>query len=131
MKTTYKSKTLLQHAFATMLKDKMAMTSLIVVVIFALLAIASGTGLIPYDWSKEVGPSYSAPSLEHLFGTDIFGRSVVAKVLKGTEIAMLVGLLTSIIATLIGVTLGAVAGYFGGKIDELVVWFYTTFSSIP
>lgn len=131
MEKTYKSKSLLQHAMTSMIKDRLALASLIVVALYALLAIVSGTGLISYDWTLEVGPSYSPPSTSHWLGTDIFGRSVLAKVIKGTEIAMLVGLMTSIIATVIGVFLGAVAGYFGGKIDELVVWFYTTFSSIP
>ncbi|MEX0798724.1 MAG: ABC transporter permease, partial [Bacteriovoracaceae bacterium] len=83
------------------------------------------------DWTQEVGASYSPPSSEHWFGTDIFGRNVSTKIIHGTQIAMSVGLISSLIAIPIGVFLGAVAGYFGGWIDEVVVWFYTTFSSIP
>src|SRR6056297_3245875 len=88
-------------------------------------------GLLAADWSKEVGASYSPPSAEHWFGTDIFGRSVLTKVIHGTQIAMSVGLVSSLIAIPIGVFFGAVAGYFGGWVDEAVVWFYTTFSSVP
>ena len=51
--------------------------------------------------------------------------------IKGTEVAMLVGFATGLVTMVIGVLLGAVAGYFGGKVDEVIVWFYTTFSSIP
>lgn len=72
-----------------------------------------------------------APSAEHIFGTDIFGRSVFQKVVRGTQVAMSVGLATSLIAIPIGVVLGAVAGYFGGWVDDFITWLYTTFSSIP
>jgi peptide/nickel transport system permease protein len=69
--------------------------------------------------------------LENLFGTDIFGRSVLLKVIRGTQVAMSVGVAASIIAIPIGVLLGALAGYFGGWIDDFVTWLYTTFSSVP
>ncbi len=128
---TQGSKSLMQHAFSTMLKDKMAMTSLIIVCAYALIAILTSLGIIAGDWAVEVGGSYESPSWAHPFGTDIFGRSVFAKMLKGTEVAMSVGFCTAILSMVIGVSLGATAGYFGGKVDEVIVWFYTTFSSIP
>ncbi len=126
-----KSKSLWRHAFDTLLKDKVAVISFIVVSIYALLAILTATGMLAADWAKEVGSSYSPPSAEHIFGTDIFGRSVLAKALVGTKIAMSIGIVTATISVVIGVFLGAIAGYFGGKTDEVIVWFYTTFSSVP
>ena len=131
VKKEQKSKSLWQHAFDTLKRDRMAMVALSIVVIYALTAIASGLGIVAGDWAKEVGDSYAKPSTAHWFGLDIFGRSVLAKTIKGTEVAMSVGLITGIISMLIGVTLGSLSGYFGGKVDELIVWFYTTFSSIP
>jgi peptide/nickel transport system permease protein len=83
------------------------------------------------DWHSSKGSEYLPPSGQFLFGTDLFGRDVFAKVIHGTKIAMSVGLVTSLIAIPIGVTIGAVAGYFGGLIDDIVTWFITTFSSIP
>ena len=130
-KQEVKSKSLWRHAFETLLRDKTAVVSLAVVVLYALIAILTATGLIAGDWAKEVGPSYSPPSAEYLFGTDIFGRSVVAKTLKGTQVAMSIGLSTAILSAIIGVFLGCLAGYYGGKVDEFIVWFYNTFSSIP
>jgi len=126
-----KSKSLMQHAFASLLKDKLAMVSLVVVALYALVAILTSLGLIAGDWAAEVGASYEMPSWDNPLGTDIFGRSVLAKTLKGAEVAMSIGFCTAILSMLIGVTLGATAGYFGGKVDEVIVWFYTTFSSIP
>ncbi|MCP4912465.1 MAG: ABC transporter permease [Oligoflexia bacterium] len=126
-----KSKSLWQHAWSSLMKDKFAVASIIIVAVYAILAILCNLGFVAADWAKEVGPSYAPPSSEYLFGLDIFGRSVLAKTLKGTEVAMSVGLVTGIISMIIGVFLGGIAGYFGGKVDEVIVWFYTTFSSIP
>lgn len=128
---TSTSQSLWSHALRQILKDKVALTSLVIVIIYSLAAILTGLGLLAGDWQAEIGQSYMPPSADAIFGTDIFGRSVWYKTLKGTEVAMSVGLVTAVISMVIGVTLGAISGYFGGKIDELIVWFYTTFSSIP
>ena len=125
------SKSLWQHAFSTIVKDKLACTALIVVAIYFFIALMTFLGIIANDWGATVGPSYAEPSADYIFGTDIFGRSVFLKMIKGAETAVAIGLVTSAISLVIGTTLGALAGYFGGLIDELVVWFYTTFSSIP
>lgn len=125
------SKSLWHHAWESLISDKIALISMTIVAFYAVLAILTVTGVIASDWSQEVGASYESPSLTHIFGTDIFGRSVLMKTIKGTEVAMSVGFVTGVIAVVIGVILGGVAGYFGGKIDDLIVWFYTMFSSIP
>ncbi|MFN8369147.1 MAG: ABC transporter permease [Bacteriovoracaceae bacterium] len=123
--------TLWADLFKKITKDKMAFLSLLIVVLYTLVAILVASGLMGADWTKEVGVSYAPPSAENWFGTDIFGRSVFQKTLQGTQVAMSVGFITSIIAIIIGIFLGAVGGYFGGFIDEAIVWFYTTISSIP
>lgn len=125
------SKSLWSHAWDSLVSDKMTVIAMSVVFLYALVALLSTTGLIVADWSKEVGPSYAPPSSEYLFGLDIFGRSVFAKTVKATEVAMSVGLVTGILTVIIGVTLGSLAGYYGGKTDEFLVWFYTVVSSVP
>jgi ABC-type dipeptide/oligopeptide/nickel transport system permease subunit len=126
-----KTNSLWKDAFVRLAKDKLALASLVIVLIYFLIALLSSLGLIASTWSQEVGASNMAPSLEHIFGTDIFGRSVFQKVIRGTQVAMSVGVAASIIAIPIGVLLGAFAGYFGGWIDDFVTWLYTTFSSVP
>ena len=69
--------------------------------------------------------------LRHPLGTDGLGRDVLQRLAQGTRIAFLVGIVTSLIAIPIGVILGCVAGYFGGKTDDFIVWLYSTFASIP
>lgn len=126
-----KTNSLWKDAFLRLAKDKWALMSLIIVVAYALVAILSSLGIIASGWAQEVGASNLPPSAEHWFGTDIFGRSVLTKVIRGTQVAMSVGLATSLIAIPIGVFLGAIAGYFGGWVDDMITWLYTTFSSIP
>jgi peptide/nickel transport system permease protein len=131
VKNEIKNRSLWGDAWQRLKKDRMAVVCLIIVGVYSILALLSALGLVAGDWAQEVGPSYAAPSSDYWLGTDIFGRSVARKVINGTQVAMSVGLIASMIAIPIGVTLGAVAGYFGGKVDEVIVWFYTTFSSIP
>lgn len=119
------------QAFRRMAKRKLALVALVTVLGYALVAVLAHWKLLASNWNVAVGDSYEAPSIRQWFGTDIFGRSVVAKVIKSTEVAMSVGFVVSIIAITVGVTLGAVAGYFGGIIDELIVWLYSTLASIP
>lgn len=115
-------------------KDKLAIVCLGIIALYAMMAIFAKFGMIATPWDKQVGGAYQEPSfssLELIFGTDIFGRSVFYKVIHGTRIAMSVGLVSSLISVPIGIALGALAGYFGGWVDDLIVWFYTTLSSIP
>jgi peptide/nickel transport system permease protein len=79
------SKSLWQHAFHTITRDKLALTSLIIVGFYFLIALLTFLGVIAGDWGAEVGPSYAPPSAEYIFGTDIFGRSVFLKMVKGAE----------------------------------------------
>lgn len=126
-----KDHSLWKDAFFRLARDKVALVSLIIVVVYALLAVLSAVGLVASDWAQEVGASNLPPSSEHIFGTDIFGRDVFTKIIHGTQVAMSVGLATSLIAIPIGVILGALAGYFGGWVDDFITWLFTTFSSVP
>lgn len=129
-----KGRSLWSDAMRRLKKDRLAIGCFFIIVFYAALALLAKVGLVATPWDVTVGPAYQAPSLDSLeliFGTDIFGRSVFYKVIHGTRIAMSVGLVSSLISIPIGVSLGALAGYFGGWVDDLIVWFYTTLSSIP
>ena len=82
-------------------------------------------------WNKEVGPSYQPPGAKYIFGTDIFGQSVLRKTIYGAKTSITVALCASLISIFIGVPLGAIAGYYRGVVDEIIVWIYSTLSSIP
>ena len=74
---------------------------------------------------------YLPPSAEHWLGTDNLGRSVALRLVQGTRIAFHVGVMTSLIAIPLGLVLGLLGGYFGGKTDSLVVWLSATVASMP
>jgi peptide/nickel transport system permease protein len=128
------AKSLWSMAYLRIKKDRLAVACFWVVVFYALVALAARLGGIATPWDTVVGGPYAPPSGESMplwLGTDIFGRSVFYKVIHGTRVAMSVGLVSTLISTPIGVFFGAVAGYFGGRVDDFVVWLYTTLSSIP
>jgi len=213
-------------AWKRLLGDKVAVVSMVVVIFFLLLSLASLVGLIAKDWNKEVAVNYAPPTLfkdshkpsadlkagavdagpavdgaaERVplvnerdplrevinelktqlgqptvatadsglkivdpladvmtelrkqlgrtgdgsakvleekrldflpFGADKWGRDVLSKVIQGSETSILVGFAAAIVATIFGTLLGALAGYFGGKTDDALNWFYSIFSSIP
>lgn len=118
---------------------KLSRFCLIVVAIYSLMA---GYGEAVYQWHHwhDTVPGYQHQNLDlrflppdrnHWMGTDALGRDVWSRLLQGARIAFRVGIITSLIAIPIGVLLGALAGYFGGKIDDVIVWIYSTFAAIP
>ena len=74
---------------------------------------------------------YQPPSARHWLGTDNLGRDVGLRLVQGTRIAFHVGIMTSLIAIPLGVILGLLGGYFGGKTDSVVVWLCATVASMP
>lgn len=66
-----------------------------------------------------------------VLGTDVQGRSIFFRAIYSIKVALQIGVVTALISVLIGAVLGAMAGYLGGWVDTIVVWLYTTFSSIP
>lgn len=102
--------------------------------VYVSVALLTALGWIATPWDHVVGASYQRPSgtsFDLWLGTDLFGRSVMHKVLHGARVALNIGLLSALISIPIGVVLGAIAGYFGGWVDDVVVGFYTAFTSIP
>lgn len=84
----------------------------------------------PYD-VQDLSRQYQAPGWEHMMGTDGLGRDVFQRLIQGTRIAFQVGIVTSLIAIPIAVLLGCLAGYFGGWVDDVIVWIYSTFACMP
>ncbi|PKL50037.1 MAG: ABC transporter permease [Planctomycetes bacterium HGW-Planctomycetes-1] len=118
-------------------RRKLAMGALAVIAAYLAIVLfiyaAQWTSLdIPIlNWGQKIGAEYQPPSRNAIFGTDFLGRSVFRKTLYGARVSITVAFWASIISLAIGVPLGAAAGYFRGFIDDVIVWLYTTLSSIP
>jgi len=88
--------------------------------------------LSPYDPSKiDIRHILVGPSLEHPFGTDDLGRDVLSRMIHGTRVSLEVGFVAIGIATIIGIIIGAIAGYYGGLVDAAFMRFVDIMLSIP
>ena len=106
-----------------------------VLVITAILCEVHGifsnlSGTLPL-WERIYAPPYSPPGAGTRLGTDYQGRSVFFRALAGTIPAFKVGLVAGAISVCTGTFLGICAGFFRGKVDDIVVWIYSTFASMP
>lgn len=121
-----------QRAVRLLLKNRTAVVCFSIVAVYVSIALLGWLGLLP-DFQQRVGESYDPPSLEFskLLGTDIFGRSVLYKILIGTRTAITIGFFVTAISVPIGVILGCLAGYYGGRVDAFIVWIYSVLTSIP
>jgi peptide/nickel transport system permease protein len=107
--------------------------ALVGAVIITLLVISIFLApLSPYDPEKsDVKNRYQSPSLQHPFGTDGLGRDLLTRVLFGGRISMFVGIMVMTITLVIGVPIGALAGFFGGWIDNVLMRIIDAFLSLP
>ena len=92
------------------------------IVLGCIILACTLAGLSPYDPIKsDMSERYQPPSLEHPMGTDALGRDLMTRVLYGGRVSLAVGFSVMIITLLIGVPLGAIAGYFGGWLDNVLM----------
>jgi len=97
-----------------------------------LALILLGAVWTPYDpTAMMTGPKLDGPSFAHLFGTDNFGRDIFSRVLKGAGVTALVAVGTVVIGAVCGTLIGALTGYFGGAVDELLMRFNDTITAFP
>jgi ABC-type dipeptide/oligopeptide/nickel transport system permease subunit len=108
-----------------------AVLGLIFIILLVLIAIFAET-LAPDDpLFSYSGSRGEAPSAEHFFGLDHIGRDLLSRVIFGTRIALIVGLVSTGIAVVIGILIGAVAGYFGGWVDTFLSRLIDTLMAFP
>jgi peptide/nickel transport system permease protein len=93
----------------------------LVIVIVTVLAAVAGPFLSPYDSSaQELARRLEAPSLAHPLGLDELGRDILARLLQGARISLMVGLAVVSVSSTVGMLFGSIAGYFGGRVDDLI-----------
>ena len=133
------------HLFRRSLLSMIGLIIILIIVFIALFApllalehptyvevsTEQGTNRIEERWDINFDDKFIPPNSEHFFGTDDFGRDIYSMVIYGTQISLKICLMVVLSATIIGIFLGGIAGYFGGKIDEILMRITDVFLSIP
>lgn len=115
------------------IKNKAAVASLAILILIALMIVV-GPYLLPHqhdttDWNAlSLGPNMAGG---HYFGTDELGRDLLARTLQGGGITFMVGIVGTLVSVLIGVSWGAIAGFFGGKVDALMMRIVDVLYALP
>ena len=120
-----------QDAIRRLIQNRAAMIGGITVLILIVLAIFA-PWIAPYSYSyQNLDLGASPPSAEHLLGTDVLGRDLLSRLLYGARISLLVGFVATGVALVIGVSWGIVAGYFGGRVDSVMMRIVDVLYGLP
>ena len=112
-------------------KNKVAMFGLAVLVVELVLALLS-PWIIPYDYTAmDMMNCFSGPSAAHFFGCDDMGRDIFSRVLYGGRFSISIGIIAVAISATFGICIGAVAGYFGGQVDNIIMRLLDIVQAIP
>ena len=126
-----KKKNFYSESFQRFCKNKVAVVSALILV--SLIVICFIAPLITsYDPEKQVlSERLLSPSLKHWWGTDQYGRDIFTRCVYGCRVSLSVGIISQLIATIIGYFMGVTAGYVGGKTDDAISFVMQVFSSFP
>lgn len=128
-----KKKSQFVEVWKRLCRNKTAVLGLVIVALLTLMAILSPI-LIDYE-TQVIKTNYSealqAPSANHWFGTDEMGRDILLRVMYGSTVSLSIGVVTVAVSLTVGLILGAAAGYFGGKMDMIIMRIMDIFLAIP
>ncbi len=112
-------------------KNKGATISVFVLAIIIIIAIFAPY-IAPYSYdAQDYSASFAKPSAQHLLGCDRLGRDILSRLIYGSRQSLQLGVMATFIAAAIGMILGAIAGYYGGIVDSLIMRFFDIYQSIP
>ena len=120
-----------REAWKRLKRNKLAIVGMVVLILIMIVCII-GPYIIPYDYTAyDYGNTLQKPNAEHIMGTDNYGRDIFSRLIMGTRISVPVGFLCVIAAFIVGGTLGAIAAFYGGKVDMVIMRILDVFQSIP
>jgi peptide/nickel transport system permease protein len=120
-----------RNAFRRLINNRSSLIGLIVLILLILIAIFADQ-IAPFSFREQnLDATFLMPNSIHLFGTDNFGRDIFSRVVYGTRVSLMVGVISVSIALFIGGGMGAIAGYVGGYFDTITMRFVDILISIP
>ena len=122
-----------KETWRRMKKNSNSMIGLVLVILIIILALSAP---LIYDYDTEVisqniNERLQGPSKKHIFGTDQYGRDILARIMYGARISLSIGAVSCLICCSLGVLLGAIAGFFGGAVDDVIMRFFDIMLAIP
>jgi oligopeptide transport system permease protein len=125
------SRGLWRDAWRRLIRNRLAMAGLAVIVFMVLVAILADV-LSPYDPNRLFpGTSYQRPSAAHWLGADDVGRDVLSRLIHGARVSLSVAIFVQVLILVIGLSVGGIAGFFGGRIDNWLMRFTDVFYAFP
>lgn len=126
-----KKRSQLGETWKRLRRNRLAVAGLIILALIFLLAIfADFIAPYPYDM-QDYSVTFQGPSIQHLFGTDNNGRDILSRIIYGTRVSLQIGFISLLGGALVGCLLGAIAGYFGGVVDTVIMRFNDILMAIP
>lgn len=126
-----RKKSKLKDIWRQLKKNKLAVAGLVVLILIILVAILAPL-LAPYYYSvQDSKASYAEASSDHILGADKLGRDILSRLLYGARASLLMGIVAVAIAAIIGVTVGSIAGFFGGWTDNICMRLLDIYQAIP
>ena len=112
-------------------RNKLAMLGLFILIVEIILAILAPY-IAPYDYTQmDIINMFATPSKDHWFGCDDLGRDIFSRVLIGARYSLSCGILSTLIGVVVGMAIGSVAGFFGGRVDNIVMRILDVIQAIP
>ena len=126
-----KKRSQLREVWARLKTNKLAMAGMAIVILLVFCAVFADW-VAPYDINaQDLANRLAYPSSAHLFGTDNYGRDILSRIIYGGRISLLVSLMAVVSSVVVGGLIGAVSGYFGGKIDAVIMRLMDVLMAIP
>ena len=129
--TAPRGRSLWADAVRRIRRDRSAMLCLGVILLYIGVAAGAAAFLGGWNESYDYARANEDPSWDFWLGTDNFGRSTLQELLLGAKVSLTVAFVTNLIAVPLGIALGALAGYYGGLLDDLIVWLLATLAAVP
>jgi oligopeptide transport system permease protein len=132
MQRAVKGRSLWDDARRRLMQNKAVVASLIVLGVLVLMAVI-GPYLVPFRYDQVIkADSWAAPLANgHLLGADALGRDLLARLCSGLRVSLMIGIVATAVSLVVGITWGAVAGYFGGIVDEVMMRIVDVLYSLP